>query len=105
MGNWNSSESRSEQWHLALWLMSMSLPSMGSRSLQELDIGLLPYLEAQGRCVENNSINSKRTAGLRNQKNQPKTCQQLPWRKALALEERVRGEGRGARLLLLLHSL
>lgn len=65
----------------------------GSRSLQELDIGLRLYLKAQGRSVENNSIKSKGTAGLSSKMNQAKTCQRLPWLEAPALGERPGGEG------------
>lgn len=61
--------------HLAMRLMAISPLPVNSRSLQELDVGPFPYLKAQRRCVGNNSIKSKRTAGLKSKRNQPKTCQ------------------------------
>lgn len=61
--------------HLAMGLMSISLLPRGSRSLREFDVGPFPYSKAQRGCVGNNSIKSKRTAGLRSKTNQPKTCQ------------------------------
>lgn len=64
--------------HRSTWLLSISLSPKGLRSLHELDVGSSRHMQAQGRCVGNNSIKSKGTAGLRGKKNKPRLAGESP---------------------------